>query len=84
MGREYGKTPSEMLKRPIDEFLYDWNCTLLLREREHHDQAARSSVVSPPRMEFDEWSELVKEDMKREKAKELKEKRKKQRHNKLH
>jgi hypothetical protein len=71
MGKDYGKTPSEMLKVPIDVFLYDWKCTIELREKEFEENekarsAARSGVV-PPRLEYDRWKELVNEDIKKSK-----------------
>ena len=67
MGKDYGKTPSELLKRPIGEFLYDWQCTAELRQKEFEANQVSQSGHAPPRMGYDDWKRLVEEDVEREK-----------------
>lgn len=67
MAKDYGRTPSEMLNRDIISFLFDWECTILLREKENEATQASKSGYVPPRIDFEQWEELVKEDIKREK-----------------
>lgn len=77
MGKEYGSPPSKLMQQPIDEFLFDWRCTIELMDAENE---AKQTDSNPTRFEYDEWQELVNLDLAKEK--EMKIKERKQRHRK--
>jgi hypothetical protein len=74
MGKEYGKAPSEIMQEPIDEFLFNWRCTIELSDVEH-DNRENSSHQHPTRYGYDEWKELVELDMEKERKMKIKERK---------
>ena len=74
MGKEYGKSPSEIMHVPIDEFLFNWRCTTELADFEN-DNRKNSSRRYPTRYGYDEWKELVELDIEKERKMNIKERK---------